>query len=105
MHEEGGEAFTFHRVDFADHKAREAALDGETFDRIVHLGTQAGVRYSIENPRAYLTANLAGHLNMLEVARHRGVENMVYASSSSVYGSNRQLPFSVDDRVDHPISL
>lgn len=105
LREEGGETFTFKRVDFADHEALEAALDGETFDRIVHLGAQAGVRYSIENPRAYLTANLAGHLNMLEIARHRGVENMVYASSSSVYGSNRQLPFSVDDRVDHPISL
>jgi UDP-glucuronate 4-epimerase len=69
------------------------------------LGAQAGVRYSIENPRAYLTANLAGHLNMLEIARHRGSEHMVYASSSSVYGGNGTLPFRVEDRVDQPLSL
>jgi len=71
----------------------------------VHLGAQAGVRYSIENPHAYVQANLVGHLNMLEIARHRGTEHMIYASSSSVYGGNTKLPFSVDDRVDHPLSL
>jgi UDP-glucuronate 4-epimerase len=70
----------------------------------VHLGAQAGVRYSIENPHAYLSSNLAGHLNLLDRAAS-GVENMVYASSSSVYGGNTKLPFSVDDRVDQPISL
>ena len=101
----GGERFTFRQVDFADHQALEQALDGEHFDRITHVGGQAGVRYSIENPRAYVQANLVGHLNLLEIARHRRVEHMVYASSSSVYGGNTQMPFSVDDRVDHPLSL
>lgn len=100
-----GEGFAFKRVDFADHVALDSALDGERFDRIVHLGAQAGVRYSIENPRAYLQANLAGHLNILEVARHRQVEHLVYASSSSVYGGNTSLPFRVEDRVDQPLSL
>lgn len=102
---EGGDAFAFHKVDFSDMAALETALANEKFDRIVHLGAQAGVRYSIENPHAYVQANLVGHLNMLEIARHRGVEHMVYASSSSVYGGNTKLPFSVDDRVDHPLSL
>lgn len=105
LREEGGDRFAFHRVDFADHEALEAALAAEDFDRIVHLGAQAGVRYSIENPRAYVQANLVGHLNMMEVARHRRLAHFVYASSSSVYGGNTQLPFSVDDRVDHPLSL
>ena len=100
-----GDAFTFKQVDFSDHIALDAALDGEPFDRIVHLGAQAGVRYSIENPRAYLQSNLAGHLNLLEVARHRQVAHMVYASSSSVYGGNTTLPFRVEDRVDQPLSL
>lgn len=100
-----GEGFAFKRVDFADHVALDSALDGERFDRIVHLGAQAGVRYSIENPRAYLQANLAGHLNILEIARHRQVEHLVYASSSSVYGGNTSLPFRVEDRVDQPLSL
>jgi UDP-glucuronate 4-epimerase len=97
--------FRFIKVDFADHAALEAALAGIAFDRIVHLGAQAGVRYSIDNPRAYVTANLSGHLNLLEIARHRGVRHCVYASSSSVYGGNESLPFRVEDRVDHPISL
>ena len=97
--------FRFIRVDFADHEALDAALADAHFDRIVHLGAQAGVRYSIDNPRAYVTANLAGHLNMLELARHRQVRHLVYASSSSVYGGNEALPFRVEDRVDHPISL
>ena len=100
----GGD-FEFLELDFADEAALETALAGRSFDRIVHLGAQAGVRYSIENPRAYLRSNLAGHLNMLEVARHRSVEHLVYASSSSVYGGNATLPFSVDDRVDRPLSL
>ncbi len=102
----GGEGrFTFKRVDFADHAALDEALAGERFDRIVHLGAQPGVRYSIENPRAYIEANVMGHLNVLEVARHRQVEHMVYASSSSVYGGAEKVPFSVEDRVDHPLSL
>lgn len=101
----GGDNFRFHHVDFADMGALETALAGEKFDAIVHLGAQAGVRYSIENPHAYVQSNLVGHVNMLEIARHRGVEHMVYASSSSVYGNNKVMPFSVADRVDQPISL
>jgi UDP-glucuronate 4-epimerase len=96
--------YRFIQTDFADHVKLEADLSGVHFERIAHLGAQAGVRFSIENPRAYVEANLAGHLNMLEIARNRKVP-MVYASSSSVYGSNKTLPFSVDDRVDHPMSL
>ena len=99
------EGFAFEKVDFADHAALDVALSGHDFDRIVHLGAQAGVRYSIEQPRAYVQANLVGHVNLMEVARHRRSEHLVYASSSSVYGGNTKLPFSVDDRVDHPISL
>ena len=95
----------FHQVDFADHVALEEALDGVEIDSIVHLGAQPGVRYSLINPRAYIQSNLAGHLNMLEIARQRAVRQMVYASSSSVYGANESLPFRVTDRVDHPISL
>ncbi|MEP7222699.1 MAG: GDP-mannose 4,6-dehydratase [Novosphingobium sp.] len=105
LREEGGARFTFLRQDFADYAGLLAALGDTKIDRIVHLGAQAGVRYSIENPHAYVSANLVGHLNLLEVARHRAVEHMVYASSSSVYGGNTKMPFSVDDRVDHPMSL
>ncbi|MEY4501458.1 MAG: hypothetical protein RIS52_1348 [Pseudomonadota bacterium] len=100
----GSNRFQFHVVDFADHAALETLLKTKTIDQIAHLGAQAGVRYSIDNPRAYVQANLVGHLNMLEVARERHIP-MVYASSSSVYGSNESLPFRVEDRVDHPISL
>lgn len=98
-------SFTFKRCDFADDRALEAALDGQEIDRIAHLGAQAGVRYSLVNPRAYVQSNLVGHVNLLEIARHRGVRHMVYASSSSVYGGNQSLPFRVEDRTDHPISL
>ncbi|MDB5718309.1 MAG: NAD-dependent epimerase/dehydratase [Sphingomonas bacterium] len=97
--------FRFVRADFADHAALDAALDGMAFSGIVHLGAQAGVRYSIENPRAYVQANLVGHLNMLELARSRPGTHLVYASSSSVYGGNKTLPFRVEDRVDRPVSL
>lgn len=97
--------FAFLQCDFADDRALDAALSGHEFGRIVHLGAQAGVRYSIDNPRAYIRANIAGHLNLLELARARGTEHMVYASSSSVYGQNSKIPFGVDDRVDHPVSL
>jgi UDP-glucuronate 4-epimerase len=92
--------FTFHPYDFA----LEMPVASETFDHIIHLGAQAGVRYSLTNPRAYVQSNLVGHLNMLEIARERQVP-MVYASSSSVYGANKKMPFSVEDRVDHPVSL
>lgn len=103
--ERHGDAFTFHALDFADEAALEAALAGAEFDRVAHLGAQAGVRYSLENPRAYVRSNLVGHVNLLELARHRGIGHLVYASSSSVYGANEKLPFSVEDRVDHPMSL
>jgi UDP-glucuronate 4-epimerase len=99
------DAFTLLRADFSDAEALSRALDTADFDRIVHLGAQAGVRYSLENPRAYVTANLMGHLNLLEIARARLSSHIVYASSSSVYGGNETLPFRVEDRVDHPVSL
>jgi UDP-glucuronate 4-epimerase len=98
-------AFTLIRKDFSDGEALERSLADVAFDRIVHLGAQAGVRYSLENPRAYVSANLMGHLNLLEIARARGSGHFVYASSSSVYGGNETLPFRVEDRVDHPVSL
>jgi len=101
----GGNRFTFLTTDFSNYPALTRALEPLRFDRVVHLGAQAGVRYSIENPHAYVQSNLVGHLNLLEVARHRRLEHMVYASSSSVYGGNDKLPFSVADRVDHPLSL
>jgi UDP-glucuronate 4-epimerase len=97
--------FHFEKVDFSDEKALEKAVRPLAFDRIIHLGAQAGVRHSIENPRAYERSNLAGHLNLLEIARERRSTHLVYASSSSVYGKNKRLPFSVEDRVDNPVSL
>jgi UDP-glucuronate 4-epimerase len=98
-------AFSFVEVDFGDNQALTSALDDLTFNKIVHLGAQAGVRYSIENPHAYVHSNLVGHLNILELARVRKSEHLVYASSSSVYGGNETLPFRIEDRVDHPLSL
>ncbi|MEJ7927684.1 NAD-dependent epimerase/dehydratase family protein [Sphingobium sp. AN641] len=100
-----GKLFTFVELDFADMDTVRAALDGHVIESIVHLGAQAGVRYSLENPQAYVRSNLGGHVNMLELARDRRVRHMVYASSSSVYGGNDSLPFRVEDRADHPVSL
>jgi len=100
-----GSAFTFRQLDFSDADALRSELDAADFDRIIHLGAQAGVRYSIENPAAYVRSNLVGHCNLLELARHRQSSHFVYASSSSVYGGNTTLPFRVEDRVDHPLSL
>jgi UDP-glucuronate 4-epimerase len=97
--------FRFEQVDFADADALNELADRSDFDRIVHLGAQAGVRYSIENPAAYVRSNLVGHCNMLELARQRRSSHFVYASSSSVYGSNKSLPFRVEDRVDQPLSM
>jgi len=97
--------FRFHQVDFSDQHALGEALATESFERIVHLGAQPGVRYSLSNPHAYVQANVLGHLNILELARHRGIAHLVYASSSSVYGGNEQVPFAVGDDVDHPLSL
>jgi UDP-glucuronate 4-epimerase len=101
----GGQRFRFLQCDFADRQALEEALSGHEITAIAHLGAQAGVRYSIENPHAYAQSNLVGHLNLLEVARQRKVGSCVYASSSSVYGGNTKLPFAVEDRVDNPVSL
>lgn len=98
-------SFRFIEMSFADHLALDDLVGNLDFDRIIHLGAQPGVRYSIENPRAYIESNLVGHLNMLELARNHHVSHFVYASSSSVYGQNSKIPFSVDDRVDHPVSL
>ena len=100
-----GNAFTFEQVDFGDQDALTAFAEPHRFDRIIHVGAQAGVRYSLVNPQAYVRSNLMGQINMLELARHREVKHFVYASSSSVYGGNDTLPFRVEDRVDHPISL
>ena len=97
--------FSFHKMDLADRSAMEALFADEKFDRVIHLAAQAGVRYSIENPHAYAESNLIGHLNILEGCRHHKVQHLLYASSSSVYGLNRKMPFSTDDSVDHPVSL
>jgi UDP-glucuronate 4-epimerase len=97
--------FTDLRIDLEDRAAVEAAFATHTPQRVVNLAAQAGVRYSIENPMAYVDTNLLGFGNVLEGCRHNGVEHLVYASSSSVYGANTNMPFSVHDNVDHPLSL
>lgn len=97
--------FAFVKASLEDREALDAAFDAFKPQRVVNLAAQAGVRYSLENPRAYIDANIVGFLNVLEACRHKGVEHLVYASSSSVYGSNRKLPFAVEDSVDHPVSL
>lgn len=98
-------AFSFQLIDLADRAATTALFRDGTFGPVVHLAAQAGVRYSIDHPHAYLDSNLAGFLNVLEGCRHRQTEHLVFASSSSVYGANTRLPFSETDNVDHPISL
>ncbi|HAP81598.1 MAG TPA: protein CapI, partial [Enterobacteriaceae bacterium] len=98
-------AFRFDKMDLADREAMASLFAREQFQRVIHLGAQAGVRYSIDNPHAYADSNLIGHLNVLEGCRHNKVEHLLYASSSSVYGLNRKLPFSTEDSVDHPVSL
>jgi UDP-glucuronate 4-epimerase len=91
-----GDGFAFHCVDFADPAALQKALKSHRIDRVVHLGAQAGVRYSLVNPEAYVRSNIAGHLNLLEFCRHsQTCDHMVYGSSSSVYGANEKLPFAV----------
>jgi UDP-glucuronate 4-epimerase len=97
--------FTDLRIDLEDRAAVEAAFATHRPQRVVNLAAQAGVRYSIENPMAYVDTNLLGFGNVLEGCRHNGVEHLVYASSSSVYGANTKMPFSVHDNVDHPLSL
>ncbi|HWU52268.1 MAG TPA: NAD-dependent epimerase [Tahibacter sp.] len=99
------EGFRFIKGALEDRPTLEAAFDDFRPQRVVNLAAQAGVRYSLENPRAYVDANIVGFLNVLEACRHREIEHLVYASSSSVYGANRKLPFAVEDSVDHPVSL
>ncbi len=98
-------SFRFTKLDVADRAGMASLFRAERFARVVHLAAQAGVRYSIENPHAYVDSNLVGFINVLEGCRHNSVEHLVYASSSSVYGANTRLPFSVHDNVDHPVSL
>ena len=95
----------FIRMDIADKPALDALFEAERFDKVVNLAAQAGVRYSITNPYAYLQSNLVGFLNILEACRNYGVRHLVYASSSSVYGMNAKVPYSEDDKVDNPVSL
>ena len=98
-------SFSFVRGSLEDRTALDGAFADFKPERVVNLAAQAGVRYSLENPQAYVDSNIVGFVNVLEACRYAGVEHLVYASSSSVYGANRKLPFSVDDNVDHPVSL
>ena len=97
--------FSMVRIDLADREAMEALFDREKFDKVVHLAAQAGVRYSLENPHAYIDSNIVGTLHILEGCRHKEVQHLVYASSSSVYGANTRMPYSVHQNVDHPLAL
>jgi UDP-glucuronate 4-epimerase len=97
--------FRFVKLDVADRAGTEALFAAERFDRVVHLAAQAGVRYSLKNPHAYIDSNVVGFMNMLEGCRHHGVKHLVYASSSSVYGGNTTMPFSEHHNIDHPVSL
>lgn len=97
--------FEFIQLDLADRDGMAKLFETQNFNRVIHLAAQAGVRYSIDNPMAYADSNLVGHLAILEGCRHTKVEHLVYASSSSVYGLNKKMPFNTTDSVDHPISL
>jgi UDP-glucuronate 4-epimerase len=97
--------FRFVKLDVADRAGMEALFAAERFDRVIHLAAQAGVRYSLQNPQAYIDANVVGFMNVLEGCRHHRVQHLVYASSSSVYGGNTKMPFSEHDAVDHPVSM
>lgn len=97
--------FIFYRVDIADALALGEVVKKHTIDKVCHLAAQAGVRYSIENPSVYVQSNLVGFGNILEAVRHAGIDHLIYASSSSVYGESKEVPFSTDQQVDHPISL
>ena len=97
--------FSFHKIDLADLSRLDAVFKQENIEVVVNLAAQAGVRYSLENPHAYVNSNLVGFVNVLECCRHNNVKHLVFASSSSVYGANTNMPFSVHDNVDHPVSL
>jgi len=97
--------FRFAKLDVADRPGIERLFAEERFERVIHLAAQAGVRYSLKNPHAYVDSNVVGFVNILEGCRHNQVQHLVYASSSSVYGGNTRMPFSEHDSVDHPVSL
>ncbi len=99
------DSFTFLQIDLKDKDRLDSLFTSHAFDTVVNLAAQAGVRYSIENPYAYMDSNMTGFLNILEACRRHPVRHLVYASSSSVYGGNQKVPFSTDDSVDHPVSL
>ncbi len=101
----GRAGYEFHRLNLADRRAVERLFADKRPQRVIHLAAQAGVRYSLTNPHAYIESNLVGFLHILEGCRHHGVEHLVYASSSSVYGANTRMPFSIHHNVDHPLSL
>tara|TARA_B100001123_G_scaffold409879_1_gene504430 strand:+ start:755 stop:1762 length:1008 start_codon:yes stop_codon:yes gene_type:complete len=101
----GYDGFNIARIDLADREAIEKLFTHERFDKVIHLGAQAGVRYSIDDPHAYIDSNILGTLHILEGCRHHDVQHCVYASSSSVYGANALMPFSVEQNVDHPLAL
>jgi UDP-glucuronate 4-epimerase len=102
---QGRAGFEFARLDLADRDGMQRLFRAQPFDVVVNLAAQAGVRYSLQNPHAYIDANIVGFTNVLEGCRHCGVKHLVFASSSSVYGANTRMPFSVHDNVDHPVSL
>ena len=102
---DGRDRFSFARIDLADRESMQALFREHAFRVVLNMAAQAGVRYSLENPHAYVGSNLVGFLNVVEACRHNGVEHLVYASSSSVYGANTRMPFSTHDNVDHPLSL
>ncbi|MGB1239815.1 MAG: NAD-dependent epimerase [Pseudomonadales bacterium] len=104
-HLESRESFTFKVLDIADRDALAALFEEHAFERVIHLAAQAGVRYSLQNPMAYIDSNMLGMAAILEGCRHSGVQHLVFASSSSVYGMNEKIPFAEDDAVDHPVSL
>jgi UDP-glucuronate 4-epimerase len=97
--------FRFHRTDLADHASLKTIFSDTSVDAVVNLAAQAGVRYSLQNPHAYVNSNIVGFVNLLECCRHNNVKHLVFASSSSVYGANTKMPFSVHHNVDHPVSL
>lgn len=101
----GQENFRFVRMDLADRAGIAKLFKDEQFEKVVNLAAQAGVRYSLQNPHAYIDSNIEGFINILEGCRHNDVKHLVYASSSSVYGANTSMPFSIHDNVDHPLSL
>jgi UDP-glucuronate 4-epimerase len=102
---DGYDHFTFIKMDMANRESVKALFEEKNFDRVFNSAAQAGVRYSLQNPHAYVDSNLVGFVNILEGCRHTNVEHLVYASSSSVYGANTNMPFSVHHNVDHPVSL